>query len=158
MKVSKRKPVTFEINAQGCHICTSHKPNTHGYPQVWKDGKNGSLHRVLYEEHHSVSLPPSIVVRHRCDQRMCINMDHLLEGTHAQNSMDMKERKRVRFQFGQAHSHATLTDAQVLEIAASQGTQTEIAARYGVHQSTVSRIKRAERRKDILTTAAKADY
>lgn len=150
---AQRRPITYEVNDRGCHICTSHALNTHGYPGLWKDGRPHNMHRVLYEEYHRVAIPSDILIRHTCDDRRCINVDHLIEGTPAQNSADMVERKRHRFQYGENHTDSTLTNALVLEIAEATGTQYAIAARYGINQSTVSRIKNAKRRKDILRTA-----
>ncbi len=145
-----RRPITFEVDANGCHNCTSHALNTHGYPGLWKEGSPHNMHRVLYEEYHGVVLPSGTLVRHKCDNRQCINIRHLIEGSHAQNSADMKKRGRVKCQYGENHTDAVLTNAQVLEIADAVGTQYAIAARYGINQSTVSRIKNAQRRKDIL--------
>lgn len=113
------------------------------------------MHRTLYQERTGKTLPAKIVVRHTCDDRRCINQDHLVEGSHAENTQDMVERGRLRFQFGERHSHAELTNAQVEEVIASTGTQTEIAEQFGIHQSTVSRLKNGKRRKDITCKKSK---
>lgn len=44
----------------------------------------------------------------------------------------------------QSSSHATMSDNTILGILNAAGTQNEIAKRFGVHQSTVSRIKRSK--------------
>lgn len=107
------------------------------------------MHRVLYEEAGNV-IPDGQVVRHTCDNPKCINLEHLIVGTRADNTQDMMSRKRHRCQRGESHTDATLSNADVLAIQAAEGTQAIIAAAFGVNQSTVSRIKNAKRRKDIL--------
>jgi len=47
---------------------------------------------------------------------------------------------------GQAHHKATLTDDEVRELRRSEGSTRELARRFGVSQSTVSRILRGESR------------
>ena len=151
----KKKLITLEINERGCHICTSHAFNAYGYPVLWRGGKSANMHRVLYEESRGVTLPSDVMVRHRCDERRCINLDHLEEGSHYDNIADRVERMSGT-QIGETHSFAILTDVQAAEIRASEGKQHKIASAYGVHPSTVSRIKQGKRRKNGYTQEASA--
>ena len=52
-----------------------------------------TAHRAMYESIHG-ELDDTLVVRHKCDNRPCVNPDHLESGTHADNMGDMAERKR----------------------------------------------------------------
>lgn len=140
----KRKPVAYYVDEDGCHMCTSHAVGTHGYPCVWKDGRNQNLHRVLYEERYG-PFPPTLVARHRCDKRQCINLDHIEPGTPADNTADITARDRHNPPRGERSGTAKLTVAIVEAIRAAQGPQSEIAAQFGVTQPTVSRIRRGER-------------
>ena len=81
-----------------CLDCTSHAPDKDGYPQmnINSERKKMSLHRFLYIQEHG-ELPSHILVRHKCDNRKCINLDHLETGTHADNMRD-KARRRLSSQ------------------------------------------------------------
>lgn len=135
-----RKPITFEIDENGCHICTSHAENTHGYPKLSVNNRSHNMHRVLYEEAFG-PLPDGMVVRHRCDVRMCINLDHLIPGTCAENNADQAERGRFNPRRGENAGGAKLSPELVKEIMQARGSQYAIAERYGINQSQVSRIK-----------------
>lgn len=83
------------------------------------------------------------VCRHTCDNRKCVNPDHLLDGTLADNNRDREDRGRGRQPKGEAHGMAKLTQGKVEEVFRLRGagaTQTEIAKKVGCSQSNVSRI------------------
>ncbi len=141
----KRKPITFSIETNGCHNCTSHALGTSGYPCVEKDGRNQNLHRVLYEEANEIKLPRTTEVRHTCDNRVCINLAHLILGTNAQNAQDRKERGRGYVPLSEEANGVKLTWKQVSEIRLSKESQRRLAELFGVNQSTISRIKRGLR-------------
>lgn len=142
--LGKRKAITFTIDEKGCHICTSHHINKDGYPCVWKDGRNQNLHRVLYEERHG-TLPVGVLVRHTCDTPACINDEHHIPGSVADNANDRKVRGRNNTPFGETRSDAKLTLAQVEQIKKAPGPQSKVAKEFGISQSTVCRIKRGKR-------------
>lgn len=83
-----RKPIEFYVDDNGCYICTSHFVNPYGY-SVGRDknGTQGHLHRILYIERFG-SVPSNIVIRHKCNNPRCINVDHLCPGTRADNTAD----------------------------------------------------------------------
>ena len=47
-----------------------------------------------YYRHYNGEIPDGLVVRHTCDNTQCINPNHLLLGTHADNVRDKMERGR----------------------------------------------------------------
>ncbi len=141
----KRKEITWIVTDSGCHECTSHALDTHGYPMLWKSGRNQHMHRVLYEESNGDL--GELVARHTCDNRKCINLDHIVPGTCAENSNDAKIRGRLNTHRGETRADSKLTREQVLEIRASKETQVNLSIRYNVDSSYISRIKSGEKRK-----------
>lgn len=119
----------------------------YGYGQLgWKEGESmkwGRAHRVAYELYVG-PVPKGVHVLHRCDNRRCVNPDHLFLGNHAENMRDMAAKgRRKGIAFGARNGNAKLIDADVLEIRSSyhRGTlQRVIAQRFGVSRATVSRV------------------
>jgi hypothetical protein len=136
--------IIYEVDANGCFNCTSHALGTHGYPNVHKDGRNQNLHRVLYEEKFG-PLPSGEVARHKCDNRRCINLKHVMPGTHLDNMQDRNDRNRHNPPCGERSGAHKLTADAVIAIRESNDGQYALAARYGVSQSTISRTKRGQR-------------
>ena len=82
------------------------------------------------------------VVRHRCDNPGCVNPDHLLTGTQADNVRDMYDRKRNGHISGEKHHRAKLTDVDVADIRSVAvmgvgGNIKSLAKRYGVNDNTI---------------------
>jgi hypothetical protein len=82
-------------------------------------------------------MPP--LVRHTCDTPLCVNADHLLDGTKADNARDMAERGRSTF--GERNRHAKLTWEQVHEIRASAEPTRVLVERYSVCRATIKYIR-----------------
>ena len=110
--------------------------STDGYPQAKFNGRRTGGHRLSFLAFKG-TLPP--LVRHRCDNPACVNPEHLLAGTPAQNSADMVRRKRSLA--GARNPRANLTTEQVLAIYADPRECTELAKKYGCWKGTVSAIK-----------------
>lgn len=113
-----------------------------GYGLTIHDGKkNQKVHRVVYAL--SVGkIPTDKLVLHRCDVRNCCNPFHLFTGTVQDNTDDMVLKGRGRWLQGSATPVAKLTEAEVDKIRQDKRLQREIAADYGIAQTTVSAIKR----------------
>jgi hypothetical protein len=77
----------------------------------------------------------------------CINPNHLFLGTHDANNKDMAAKARTRR--GLAHHNAKLSAAEVEAIRLDVRPQPIVAAKYGINQSTVCRIKARQRRPHI---------
>lgn len=63
---------------------------TDGYPVLFGNKK---VHREIYKLHTGRCID-NLVVRHKCDNILCINPDHLIEGSPLQNVQDRVLRGR----------------------------------------------------------------
>lgn len=111
-------------------------------------------HRVAWEMARN-KLEPGQYVCHRCDNRKCVDPDHLFVGTQIENMRDMINKNRPTCLAGRGewrgskHGNAKVTEADVLAIRAEvargkHGVQARMARKYGVSQSVVSSIVRRD--------------
>jgi hypothetical protein len=101
-------------------------------------------HRYSWEYFNGRSIPDGLVICHSCDNTSCVNPDHLRADTQAFNNREAIERRRWHPNLGLQNGRAVLTEQSVAEIRQSKDTQMVLAARYGVGQTQISRIKRKE--------------
>lgn len=135
------KEIKFIVNENGCHICTSHCFDSHGYPWIKRKGKAKHMSRFLWEQSYGPILKGKRIL-HKCDIPACINLDHFFLGTQRDNIKDRNSKNR---QAKGEHNHSKLTEKEVLQIRQEFGTQKEIAAKYGVGCTTISSIKRRKK-------------
>lgn len=108
-----------------------------GYGSFWFDRKPIYAHRVAYLLAHG-PISEDQMVRHSCDNRMCINPRHLSIGSARDNIQDMVDRERQAR--GSRDGNAKLNEEQVAEIWRElyQGTgKTALARRYEVTRQTI---------------------
>lgn len=69
-----------------------------GYGKTWFGGNNHNASRVAYCKHHGLSLKDirGLVVRHKCDNPPCVNVEHLEIGDYKDNMLDKMQRGRWR--------------------------------------------------------------
>jgi HNH endonuclease len=133
------KEITYTVDEHGCHICTSHASSTWGYFNVQINGKRRYLHRVLYAEKFG-EIKEGTIIRHTCDNPRCINLDHLVEGTHTDNMRDRMDRGRTAR--GERNRGAILTEQQVLDIFNNcTNSPKELGLKYNVTPTTIRDIK-----------------
>ena len=124
-----------------------------GYGRFGYGGRSSTVlaHRFSLSLHLGRPVDPECFVCHHCDNPPCINPSHLYEGTHQSNVDDMTS--QLRHTWGEANGRGKLSadDVQSIRALVVQGvSQSEVARRHGVNQSTVSRIA-ARRRWPLLT-------
>lgn len=122
-----------------CWIWTGSR-DEFGYGRFNRNGSGGSAHRAGYEITVG-AIPAGFVIRHKCDNPACVRPDHLETGTSQDNSDDQVNRGRARAPRGVESGHAKLDEDQVRAIFSDTRNQRDIAAEYGISQSSVMMIK-----------------
>lgn len=119
-------------------------------------------------------IPDGLQVLHKCDNRACFNPAHLFLGTQQDNMDDMivkgrqrhvtavvhwtklhpekiprgaehySQKRAASMRRGETHHYAKITNLQAAEIRASQETLRFLSEKYGLSQSSLSRIKRGK--------------
>lgn len=132
----------------GCWIwlkCLNH----HGYAHLTYKGKQHRGHRLSWETYHG-PIPDGLLVLHRCDNRACVNPEHLFVGTYADNMGDMIKKGRDRHDRGERASRAILTERDVIEIRTSTLSLTELCKRYSAHRNTIDAVLKRQSWKHLL--------
>ena len=93
--------------------------------------RNEYCHRTAYRKAYG-DIPRGAVVRHSCDNRWCVNPNHLSIGSYKDNTSDMYKRQR------EGCSKISFADAE--SIRASDKSRTELMAAYGLSKSQISKI------------------
>lgn len=104
------------------------------------DGKKTMqrAHRVSYE-HHNGKIEGGAIVCHRCDNRACVNPDHLFVGQPKDNSKDMVDKRRSAR--GEGHGRSRLTEDDVYAIRKSVASNKILAEAFGVSERTIRDVK-----------------
>lgn len=119
--------------------------NGSGYGTYYNKGKKDGAHREYYRRYRG-EIPPGMFVCHKCDNKKCVNPDHLFLGTNSDNIRDMVAKgKFVGWdKRGENGPAAKLTEGQVLDIRKrySEGSarQVDLAREFGILQGSVSNI------------------
>jgi hypothetical protein len=127
-----------------CQECISHFLDVGGYPKKKVNGRMTPISRYIYEEHYKTKIPEGKIIRHKCDNPACINIEHLEIGTHQDNAQDRI--KRNRSAKGIKNSNSKLTDNQVREIKKELinykiGDIVRLAKKYKIGHGVISNIR-----------------
>lgn len=129
MKKNKLYEVFRHINMgqrDECWPWTS-ATNKDGRPYFTFEGKKLLAYRLTYELVTGNSLQDKLA-RHTCDNEICCNPYHIIEGDHQENMDDMKERQRHGL------PHVTVQAIRKLENVSNALT---VATNFGISETTV---------------------
>jgi hypothetical protein len=117
-----------------------------GYGRFALGDKSVRAHRHMYILIHG-PIADDLVVRHKCDNPVCVNPRHLTIGTQKDNIADREARGRSDDRRGTKHPLARLGDWEVRQIrrlAELGNKHREIAAKFGISRQHVGRITRGD--------------
>ena len=128
-----------KLNIDECWNWSGHLRGK-GYGHISHRLKNLYAHRVSWELHNG-DIPDGMLVLHKCDNRACVNPNHLYLGTQGDNMCDRSERNRYPLTTGRQFKLKPNEEWLVKKIYASgRFTQEFISKMFKVSQPTISYI------------------
>lgn len=135
----------YEVDPETmCWIWIGHRYKN-GYGCIKAFGKMVSVHRLSYELHNG-PIDDGMEILHSCDVALCINPDHLKQGTHAENMSDAANRGRMpsgdehwmRINGSQRKGAKSKQALQVMVLGKPYGSQKEAERKLGLGGGTVA--------------------
>jgi len=134
---------SYKVNEEtGCWEWTAWiHPKKYGVFVMGGASKKVRAHRFSYELHKG-PITDGLFVCHSCDNRRCVNPDHLFLGDDGENMRDMVAKGRHGAQTGTLRPKITRKMAFNIRIMYARGEHSIVglAAIYGVDHSTITRI------------------
>jgi hypothetical protein len=114
-----------------------------GYGDFNAENRAYRAHRISYWLKHG-PIPDGQCVCHKCDNRGCVNPDHLFLGTKGENTKDMWRKGRAKLPRGDSHWKRVLNSETVMEIrkryALGGISQSALARSLGLARVTVHKV------------------
>lgn len=86
-----------------------------GYGRFYLNGKWWTAHRASWTIHNG-PIPAGLLVLHKCDNKSCVNPEHLFVGTQRDNVLDMFKKRRHKILKGSLNPNAKLDESKVIQI------------------------------------------
>lgn len=129
---------------------------TCGYGRIRVGRRKKLAHRFSYELFRG-PIPDGLFVCHHCDNRRCVNPDHLFLGTNADNMRDMVNKGRSTVLPGEDNPNAKLSADEAREVIRLRSAgidRKSVAERFGISKTMVTFITTGRSWKCLRTSAA----
>ena len=147
-----RNPILIEdrfwekVDKKGENECWEWGAYIHhsGYGHIQIGRNSYRAHRISWELNVG-EIPEGMCVLHTCDNRICVNPNHLFLGTYKDNAVDRDKKKRgvIPDNSGENHGMSKLKEEDIFKIRyfyRRGKSPTEIAKWFPVDRRTVSKI------------------
>jgi hypothetical protein len=124
-----------KVMESGCHEWQAGLARG-GYGKFTRWPKTTTAHRAAYDLFVE-PVPKGKWVLHRCDNRLCVNPEHLFIGDGQANVTDMDQKNRRGTKSQLTYENV----ATILEMLLEGHSQQSVAKKFNVNQTTISRIK-----------------
>ena len=121
--------------------------STDGYGVIWWNNKQWRAHVISYTLYKG-EIPKGSVVRHTCDNPCCVNPNHLLLGTQADNIQDAL--KRGRLPNHKLNEEAVKVIRWMLIYAYEHKLDSKLASLYKVNRKAIYKIKSWQTWKHVI--------
>lgn len=135
----------------GCWLWDGTLSNSgYGLLKLPSDRRNYLAHRVSWELHKE-PIPAGLFVLHCCDNRACVNPDHLFLGTKRDNTADMMRKGRNVFRplSGEANGNAKIDEETVRAIRKSPLGVVRASRAFGISPSQIHAIRKGKSWKEV---------
>ena len=103
----------------------------------WHEPTRQRAHRKTWIEHHG-EIPKGKVIKHKCDNKKCYNIDHLEIGTQSENVKEAYDRRLKK-----ATRKLTVDEAKDIFIRVTSGESgSGLSREYGISRQLVCDIKK----------------
>ena len=113
--------------------------NAKGYGRLSIRKKRVLAHRFSHQQFKG-DVPKHLCVLHECDNKLCVNPEHLSTGTQAKNSADMVARGRVCCGEARETSKLSAQEARYIRMSAERGV--DLARCFNISQQVVCDIRK----------------
>lgn len=148
-----KNKVKYEIDSNNCwNIISGSYKEKQGYHILSLKSNNRKrirAHRAVYMALNG-DIPEGKIVCHSCDNRDCINPEHLFLGTKKDNTQDMMNKGRVDRMNDRAGVKQKLSDEDIINIYNSNKNSYDLSEIYNVSDVQIRRIKNGSRCKKII--------
>ena len=125
----------------GCWLWTA-AINSNGYGSFGIGSRTDKTRKVVTSSRFAYELICGPIdddrhVLHRCDNPVCVNLDHLYLGTRSQNMQDAYDRGRQPCRSGTLRPNSKLTEGIVAEMRRSNKTDQELSKETGCSRAAI---------------------